>query len=222
VITAFLLGLMGSLHCAGMCGPLVLMTPVTGKSRSAFFASKLAYHAGRLATYALLGAFFGLVGESLVFAGIQRWLSLLIGILMLLAIFFATPFKTRLTAIPMSIKKIFGKLIHSRTLLSIFALGATNGLLPCGLVYAAATASIAVGSLPASIAYMLLFGLGTLPMLLAISLMGQRLPLLNRPFVQKLVPITVALVGLIMILRSQPLALFANPAERTQCPVCIK
>ena len=213
---------MGSLHCAGMCGPLVLMTPVIGPSGFAFLASKLAYHSGRLITYSLLGALFGLVGESLVFVGIQRWLSLIFGLLMLLAVVLTAPLKTQLTRIPIAIKSLFGKFIRNRTLPSIFALGALNGLLPCGLVYAAATASIVAGSLPASIAYMLLFGLGTLPMLLAISLTGRRLTLLNRPFVQKIAPITVALVGLIMILRSQPLSLFTNPAERTQCPACIE
>src|SRR3954469_14309814 len=83
VITAFLLGLMGSLHCAGMCGPLVLMTPVVGHSRASRVASRVLYHLGRITTYALIGLLFGMIGKSIVFAGLQRWLSLVVGMLML-------------------------------------------------------------------------------------------------------------------------------------------
>lgn len=211
---------MGSLHCAGMCGPLVLMTPVIGPSRPQFILSKLTYHAGRLTTYATIGAIFGLIGESLVFAGLQCWISLIVGTLMLLALFMAIPLKSRFTRVPLFIKSLFGQFLRKRTLASIFSLGATNGLLPCGLVYMAATASIATGNLIASVGYMLLFGLGTLPMLLAISCAGQGLALFKRQALQKLVPVSVAIIGLMLIIRSQPISLITQPSVQTKCAAC--
>lgn len=218
MITAFLLGIMGSLHCAGMCGPLVLMTPVVGSTPSDLLASRATYHAGRLATYAIIGAIFGLVGESIVFAGFQRWLSLIVGTLMILAITVAIPLKARFTRIPLFIKSLFGKFLHERSFKAVFALGATNGLLPCGLVYMAATASVATGRIGQSILYMLLFGLGTMPMLLAISLAGKRLH--QWPSLQKLVPLSVLAVAAILIFRAQPLSLLREPSAKATCPAC--
>jgi sulfite exporter TauE/SafE len=220
MITAFLLGLAGSLHCAGMCGPLVLMTPVVGDTRSSFFASRLTYHAGRLTTYALIGALFGLIGESIVFAGLQRWLSISAGLLMILALFAAVPLKKRLTRIPIFVKSLFARFLQQRTFPSIFALGCTNGLLPCGLVYMAATASTAMAKVSASVLYMLLFGLGTLPVLLAISFAGTRVSLSRKPFLQKLAPIAVAAIALLLIVRGQPF--IAHASARPACPACAR
>ena len=84
--TAFLLGFVGSAHCAGMCGPLALALPPTGRSRVTFVSGRAAYNAGRILTYALLGALFGLLGQSLVLAGLQRWVSLAAGALILTAL----------------------------------------------------------------------------------------------------------------------------------------
>src|ERR1051325_380417 len=220
MITALLLGLAGSLHCAGMCGPLVLMTPVVGKTRSSFIASRLIYHAGRLTTYSLLGLCFGLIGESIVVVGLQRWLSTAAGVLMLVAVFAAMPVKARLTRIPIFVKSLFSKFLQKRSFSSVFALGATNGLLPCGLVYMTATASTAVGSLSASILYMLLFGLGTLPVLLAISFAGKHLNDSRKTLLQKLAPLAVALVAILLIVRGQP---FTNHVtSKNVCPACAR
>src|SRR5262245_1031641 len=77
--TSFLLGLAGSLHCAVMCGPLVVALPVTAKTRTGFVVGRLLYHGGRLTSYLLLGAFFGSVGGTLALAGLQRWTSMAAG-----------------------------------------------------------------------------------------------------------------------------------------------
>jgi sulfite exporter TauE/SafE len=222
VISLFLLGLMGSLHCAGMCGPLVLMTPVVGNTRASIIASRLVYHSGRIASYSLIGLLFGLIGESIAFAGFQRWLSLIAGLLMFVAIALAVPLKRRLTTIPLFIKKTFGSFLRARSFPSIFALGATNGFLPCGLVYMAAVASIAAGGPARSVAYMLFFGLGTIPMLLGISMAGQRLNLASVPVLQKLAPLAVATVAILLIVRADPIALLRNGGGRVSCPACAK
>lgn len=218
MITALILGLAGSLHCAGMCGPLVLMTPVVGNTRSSVIASRLTYHAGRLTTYSLLGLLFGLVGESIIMAGLQRWLSISVGVLMLVALFATSPLKARLTRIPIFVKSLFSTLLRQRSFASLFALGFTNGLLPCGLVYMAATASTAAGSASASVLYMLLFGLGTLPVLLTISFAGNRLNLSRKPLHQKLAPIAVAAIALLLIVRGHPFAGWAD--VKSACPAC--
>ena len=84
--TAFLLGLVGSLHCAGMCGPLALALPATGSTTAAHVLGRIAYNAGRIATYCLLGILFGLVGYTLLLAGFQRWVSITLGVALLLGL----------------------------------------------------------------------------------------------------------------------------------------
>jgi uncharacterized protein len=205
-----------------MCGPLILLTPVAGDTSRARVASRLLYHAGRLTTYACIGILFGLVGESLVFVGLQRWLSIAVGVALIIAIVFASALKPRLNLAPMFIKKVFGSFLHKRTYPSIFALGATNGLLPCGLVYMAATASIAAGNSAASAFHMLAFGVGTLPMLLVISVTGARINFLRKPTLQKLAPIAVASIALLLIIRADPISLFKTPSEKFACPACAR
>jgi sulfite exporter TauE/SafE len=210
---------MGSLHCAGMCGPLILLTPVVGNMPSSILASRALYHLGRITTYTVIGLIFGLIGQSIILAGFQRWLSFIVGILMLTLLLLAIPLKSQLTRIPFSIKSLFAKFLRQRSYTSIFALGAANGLLPCGLVYMAATASIATGNIPQAAAYMTLFGIGTLPTLLAISFAGEHFNLRRFPALQKLGPVCAALVAVLLIARAQPKTLFA-PQETVSCPAC--
>lgn len=212
---------MGSLHCAGMCGPLLLLTPVAGTTQGEFVASRLTYHGGRLMTYALIGGVFGAIGESIVLAGLQRWLSMAVGVAMLLAIALAAPLKTQLWKFPARIKSMFGSLLRRKSYAAIFGLGATNGLLPCGLVYMAATASVAMGSLRGGVGYMFLFGLGTLPMMLGISFAGKRLNLGRFPALQKLAPIAVAAVAILLIVRAEPLGLLRSGSAKIKCPACL-
>src|SRR5690349_1522198 len=85
--TALLLGLVGSLHCAAMCGPLALALPATGNSIPTFAAGRLVYNFGRIVTYCLLGLIFGLVGRTLFLAGVQRWASIGLGLALLVGLF---------------------------------------------------------------------------------------------------------------------------------------
>jgi sulfite exporter TauE/SafE len=213
---------MGSLHCAGMCGPLVLMTPVVGSTRQSFLASRLLYHAGRILIYMVIGVVFGLIGESIVFAGFQRWLSIAVGVSMILALFFGRFLKAKLWRIPALAKSLIGGSLRKNSYQSVFALGAANGLLPCGLVYMAATASAATGSARHAAFAMFLFGLGNVPMLLAISMAGKRFNFSARPWLQKLAPVAVAAVALLLILRSDPISLLQGAAGPAHCPACAR
>lgn len=221
LLSAFILGLVGSLHCAGMCGPLALAVPAVNPTRSGFLVSRLLYNAGRIATYTAIGALFGLVGETLSLAGFQGWLSLAAGAFILLGLIFAKiSLNHPATNLVIRIKRIFGNLLRRRSYPALFALGAVNGLLPCGLVYVAAAAATATGHILTAAEYMIAFGFGTLPVLLAIPILGRKISV-NFNF-QKLVPISVAIVALLLILRGLALDIpFISPdLAAGHCSAC--
>jgi uncharacterized protein len=224
--SAFLLGLLGSLHCAGMCGPLALALPATGNTRASYTLGRVVYNLGRITTYGLLGAVFGLVGMTFVLAGFQRWASIAAGAAILIGLLASTRYHV---ATPVSkgvgwIRSGLGILLRRRTLSSMGLLGALNGLLPCGLVYAACAAAIGTGGLLAGVEYMLLFGLGTVPMMLSIGLIGKLVRLSVRLRFQKLIPAGLALVAVLLILRGMSLGIpYVSPtltAAGADCPAC--
>ncbi len=218
--TAFLLGLVGSAHCAGMCGPLALALPATGNTRATFLAGRVLYNMGRLITYAALGAVFGLLGQSFALAGFQRWISLAAGVMILLSLFATSRFTLgQPTVAAVSwLKSAFSRLLKMRSLGSVFTLGLLNGLLPCGLVYAAAAAAATTGHFLDGTLAMLAFGLGTVPMMLGFSLAGPRLHTLLRFKLQRLVPASLAIVGGLLILRGLALGIpYLSPGSGTAC-----
>src|SRR5678815_4044079 len=154
--TAFILGLVGSLHCAGMCGPLVLALPATGGATSSGLLGRGLYNLGRIITYCILGAVFGLIGHTLSLAGLQRWLSLGAGAAILIGLAASSRYalNTPVTRGAAWLKSGFAKLLPKRTHVSIVFLGLLNGLLPCGLVYAACAGAVAAGGFVASVEYM--------------------------------------------------------------------
>lgn len=224
--SALILGVLGSLHCAGMCGPLALALPSVGRTPASFVAGRLAYNAGRVITYGLLGAFFGLIGGTLAVAGLQRWLSIAAGAAILIGLLLSSRFALALPAINTVgwLKSAFGKLLQQRTLSSLLFLGGLNGLLPCGLVYVACAGATATGNLQTGVMYMLVFGLGTVPMMLGIGLFGQKLQIWFRFRLEKLVPACLTLVAVLLILRGLSLGipyvspdLPAQPGEACSC-----
>ncbi len=218
--TAFLLGLVGSAHCAGMCGPLALALPATGNTRATFLAGRVLYNLGRLVTYATLGALFGLLGQSFAFAGFQRWISLAAGAAILIGLLASSRFALGLPAITAVgwLKSSFSKLLQQRSLASVFLLGLLNGLLPCGLVYAAVAGATATGSFLGGALAMLTFGLGTVPMMLGFSLAGPRLHTLLRFRLHRLIPASLVIVGVLLVLRGLALGIpYLSPAAGSAC-----
>jgi sulfite exporter TauE/SafE len=207
--TAFLLGLIGSLHCAGMCGPLALALPVNRPVFLPFLAGRLLYNAGRIVTYAALGALFGLLGQSLFLIGFQRWVSLAAGLAILLSLIVAPGlfFRAQPLKFVNWIKTPFLKLMRHRGASALFGLGLLNGLLPCGLVYTACAAAISADSFRHSVEYMTAFGFGTIPLMLAITLLGQRLQFILRFKLQRLIPVSLALIGALLVLRGLALGI---------------
>ncbi len=219
-----MLGLVGSLHCAGMCGPLALALPVAGKTRSDFVLGRLLYNFGRVLTYCIIGAVFGLVGQSLALAGFQKWVSLVAGVAILVGLIVSTRVGLGLpiTKSVMWLKSSVGKLLQQRTFGSLFLLGTLNGLLPCGLVYVAAAAAAATGSLQMGVFSMLAFGVGTLPVMLGLGLAGRRLQGLFSFRLQNLVPISLAVLGVLLVLRGMELGIpYISPVLTSSgCPHC--
>ncbi|HYE32045.1 MAG TPA: sulfite exporter TauE/SafE family protein [Methylomirabilota bacterium] len=223
--TAFLLGLVGSLHCIGMCGPLALAVPRVGSTNRALVVSRLLYNGGRITTYMVIGGVFGLVGKSIALAGLQEWLSIIAGALLLVGLAFS---RQAAAIAPMGrmvikLRNRFGLLLRRRTYPAVAGLGLLNGLLPCGLVYAAATGAAASAGLLAGTGFMLAFGIGTLPVMLGLGLIGPRLQGVLGFKLQRLIPVSVALVGALLILRGLALGIpYISPDLAPEAGVTVK
>ncbi len=196
---ALVLGLAGSLHCVGMCGPLALALPSFSKSRGRYMLGRALYNAGRIVTYSILGAIFGLFGETLALAGWQRGVSIAAGAFMLLAAFFAHRLTPTYSFAPL--RNALRRLLGRRTNGALLAIGLLNGLLPCGLVYVALAGAAATNSSMRGAAFMAIFGLGTFPAMFAVSLAGRIFGPSARNKIQKLIPIALIVLGAILILR---------------------
>lgn len=207
--TAFILGLVGSLHCAGMCGPLALALPGAAASPARFAFGRMAYNAGRIVTYCGLGLLFGLFGKTLLLAGVQRWVSIFLGVVLIVGLFASRRLALwkPATLLVNQLKSRMSRLLRQRSLVSVGALGLLNGMLPCGLVYVAAAGAAATGRILNGAVYMAAFGAGTLPMMLAIGLGGRLVPLSFRLKLRAAIPVSVFLLGTLLILRGMSLGI---------------
>ncbi len=207
IYSAILVGLFGSFHCAGMCGPIALALPVNKKSKTSIIIHLLTYNAGRIFTYATLGLLVGLIGHRIAIAGFQKSLSIFSGIFILI-IATISFFKPRLiyshaylARYTNKIKSLFRNLFGKKSTFTLFSIGLVNGLLPCGFVYLALAAALSTGNFLSSSAYMALFGLGTLPMMLSFSLAGNIFGLRFNRMVNKAAPYMALVVGALLIYR---------------------
>jgi len=178
MLLAFLTGLFSSLHCVGMCGPIALALPKGNQGRSAFVANRLLYNFGRTLTYILLGVVVGLLGESIAFSGYQQGLSIALGIGLLIVGLLSLNNENRFLALPwldklmLRLRKALGRRLGNPTPKATLSIGVLNGFLPCGFVYLALSGAAISGNVLDAASYMAFFGLGTIPMMLSVSLMG--------------------------------------------------
>lgn len=227
--TAFILGLLGSLHCLGMCGPIALMLPI-GQAKGAekiFYISL--YQLGRLLAYGILGAIFGVLGKGLALFGLQQKISIAIGLVMLFSVLVPWWFnKTRASknwivgAYHKWIFKVQGALgnaLQKGGGDNFITIGFLNGFLPCGLVSMALLGTIASGSGQAleGVLYMVFFGLGTVPMMAGISVIGQKIQQHHRQKIRSYIPVFVGAIGLLFILRGLGLGIpYLSPKAHTE------
>ncbi len=219
LFSALILGLLGSFHCIGMCGPIAFMLPVDRKNSFKKIMQVSLYHFGRLLTYSLIGLVFGLVGKGLYIFGIQQQLSIIIGVVMIIAVlipynsFNKYNFSKPLYRLISKIKSALGKELKKKSPDTFLTIGLLNGFLPCGLVYMAVFAAIASGSAMKGSLYMFVFGLGTIPLMTAAIYFSRFLSGVVRNKIQKAIPVFVVIIGLLFVLRGLGLGIpYISPA----------
>lgn len=220
VYTAFFFGLISSLHCIGMCGPIAMMLPVERNNPSKKVTQIMTYHLGRLTAYGTIGFIFGMLGKGFFMAGIQQKLSIVLGIIMIIAIVipekefakynFSKPVFRLITAIKIKL----GSQFKNKSYQSLFTIGLLNGFLPCGMVYVALFGAIAMQSASFGVLYMVLFGLGTIPLMSSVVYIHSFLTLSVRNKIQKVIPYVGILIGLLFILRGLGLGIpYVSPSN---------
>ncbi len=219
ILGAFLLGLFSSLHCVGMCGPIVMMLPLNHKSKTQKYVQLALYHVGKLLSYGILGLVFGLFGKGLFLAGVQQNLSIILGISMI--VFTLVPEK-KLAQFNLSkpiykliqkLKSTLGQQFHKKSNTTLFLIGTLNGFLPCALVYIALFGATTAQNVTQSVAYMASYGLGTIPLLTLVALGAHQLKSLTKTKYSYLIPIFSITLGLLFIVRGLGLAIpYVSPS----------
>lgn len=220
LLSALVLGVLGSFHCLGMCGPIAFMLPLDKTSTSKKLIQLFIYHFGRLLSYGILGLVFGLVGKGLYLFGIQQKLSIAIGAIMILLVLLPNKHLKKYSLgkpiyrLLAKVKSKLGKELKKRTPDTFLTIGFLNGFLPCGLVSMALLGAIALGNPWQGSLYMTLFGLGTIPLMTIAVLSSGLLKGTAKRRVQKLVPIFVVLIGALFIVRGLGLGIpYVSPKE---------
>lgn len=225
LITPLTIGIVGSLHCIGMCGPIVVALPLKNQNMLTKVLGAVLYNSGRVATYGLLGVLFGLLGKGIHMAGFQQWTSIILGIVMIISVLFPFVFREKITIgnllagmasrLIVRLKKLFA----SRSYGSLLLIGLLNGLLPCGLVYVAIAGAINSGSVISGSLFMVLFGIGTTPLLLLATLASDAIGQRIRQKMQKAVPYFVFMLGVLFILRGMSLGIpYISPTTEKLAP----
>jgi sulfite exporter TauE/SafE len=219
LLSALILGLLGSLHCVGMCGPIAFMLPVDRTNSFKKITQITVYHTGRILAYSILGLLFGLIGKSLYLFGFQQQLSIIVGVLMIVLVII--PYKTLgkynlsrpINRIISKVKSGLGKALKKKTADTFITIGFLNGFLPCGLVYMAVFGAVATGSILEGSLYMVLFGIGTIPLMTSAIYLGKFLNSNIKQRIQKAVPVFVVIIGALFILRGLGLGIpYLSPA----------
>jgi sulfite exporter TauE/SafE len=206
-----------------MCGPIAIALPLNNRSWVSRVSGGLLYNTGRTITYAVLGAIFGLAGLGLALGGFQQWVSIILGAVMILAVLvprlgsFGKKLAGTSEKLTGHLKKPFIKLFRIRSYGSLFVIGLLNGFLPCGLVYIALAGALLMSHIHEGALYMAFFGIGTIPMMLAIAIAGNLLSLKIRQKLTGVIPLFIILLGILFILRGMNLGVpYVSPKLEKQ------
>jgi hypothetical protein len=191
--------------------------PGTGAARWRFLGERLIYNVGRAVTYTLLGGLFGALGLLVALAGYQQWLSLGIGVIMVLSVL--VPWMQRRVG---QLEQGAGSYLRHvvRPIQSLYqrggawamlGVGILNGFLPCGFVYAALATAVTAGSVSTSMTFMAAFGMGTLPAMWVVSTAKRLASTEWRMRLQRWMPVGIALVGVLLIVRGLSLGVLLSP-----------
>ncbi|MEJ1237034.1 sulfite exporter TauE/SafE family protein [Chryseolinea sp. T2] len=222
--TALIMGLAGSLHCAGMCSPLVLAATGNGKA----MRSRLIYNSGRIMMYGILGAIMGAAGSWLPFDQFRNGFTIIVGLILIVLAIAGTalkiPFAQHLLSKALTyFKRVFASTLKERSTRSTFLLGFLNGMLPCGLTFAALMVALTFGAWQSSV-FMIVFGIGTLPVMVGLT---SGLNYLIRRFnfsLPRMVSVLLFVSGCLMITRGfvhhEPHAVTSHKHELVDVVLC--
>ena len=217
-VSGFVFGIAGSIHCIGMCGPIVLALPDAPQNLGIFTAGRVLYNLGRVVTYTLMGALVGLLGAGLLLPIFQQYLSIAAGALLVTTValqelagitatlpsFLASPLRR--------LQGTMGMLLKRQSLMGLFGLGILNGFLPCGFVYVAMTAAAVTADIFGGMLFMAGFGLGTIPAMLAFAYSPKFLSTNATTKIARILPYFTLLVGVLLIVRGLNLGIpFISP-----------
>lgn len=214
---SFFIGLFGSIHCIGMCGPLAFAVPVTGNKWWPVITDRALYNSGRVVTYSLLGLLAGFAGRQLWLFGLQQIICIVSGILILF-VSISRLFKIHLlgnhfgTKLFYPVNKLLAWALQHHS--GHFVVGLINGLLPCGLVYAALTGAVATPSALKGMEYMFWFGAGTFPLMLLATVSSGFItrPLRNK--INSAIPYLTIVLGLWFVIRGLDLSIpYLSPQD---------
>ena len=200
MIGAFIIGLFGSLHCVGMCGPVMMAFMGPKQSKKGFAL----YHSGRILAYVLIGGVLGLLGATVTLIQLQKFLAFFLGFGLIL-LYGVPSIRYRLERFYFESRFYqFLKSFLSRNLSTRrrwFLSGVANGFFPCGLTYVAAAGAVALGNPLEGALFMVLFGFGTLPALISLSFAGNIFSDRMKSLIPRSIPIIAIVSGLLLITR---------------------
>lgn len=209
IVGGFILGIAGSLHCVGMCGPLVMAIPFQQVKNK--FVAYFIYGISKTLAYVSLGIIAGLLGATFRSLKVQQTVSILAGMFIIIGVFFPVFMKRfsfsgwdRLQA---RTNRIIGSQFQKSGLGKYGIIGFFNGLLPCGLVYAAIAVAIVQHSMYASIGYMFGFGLATMISMVTFLFLFHQFSVKARATMQKAFPVILVITGILLILRGLELGI---------------
>ena len=205
-IPGFLLGLISSFHCIGMCGPIALLLPVKQNGPGEKMVALFLYNIGRVFTYAILGTILGVVGRRIYLAGFEQSFSVILGALLLILLVAFAINKSLLHKKPGGfvfnpVQRIIARQLRSPHFSAIFLIGAANGLLPCGMVYFALAGALATGTVVKAVIFMTAFGLGTAPLMMLMGYFGTVINMRLRNRIKNLTPFFMGIMAMLLILR---------------------
>ena len=216
---AFFIGLFGSVHCIGMCGPLAFAIPVAQGRSWLLLWDKLIYNMGRTFSYCLLGLLTGLVGQQLWLAGLQQWASILSGVIITIAAFARLlKFSVKSGMVSKNRLSWFNRLLtHAlKHQWGHLFIGVLNGFLPCGFVYLALAGAVNTGSIISSVQYMFWFGMGTAPLMLLATISSGLVSIPLRRKINKVIPYIMLVLGVWFLLRGSNFDIpYLSPAKTT-------
>jgi sulfite exporter TauE/SafE len=212
LLAGLILGLISSFHCIGMCGPLALILPTQHLSKFRQIIAIILYNSGRVMMYGIIGFIFGLLGRKIQLAGFQQWVSIISGIAILVFSFEYYIRKRNLEpswmqAFHLRVQMLMQRFLQIRNPAGFILFGMANGLLPCGMVYLAIAGALTAASASQSSLFMILFGAGTMPAMIGLSILGTRMNLATRNFIRQVMPYITTVIAVLLILRGMNLGI---------------